>query len=91
MKLALIVIGLILVSNVFGMEELRLDFSDTTEVQKVVMNEEILLSDLSELHRGLDFDNKRMIAGEFEGKKKKKSYTEGLRSKLDNCSGYSRF
>ena len=91
MKFVLIAISLIFLifgQSAFSMEE-TLDFKDNFQEEKVVIVKEILMNDLVKLHK--DFEVGRKVAGKVEKKAKKKSYAEGLRSKLENSKGITRF
>jgi hypothetical protein len=90
MKVALIILSMLLSSAAFSMEG-SLSFNDNMEVKKVVMMDEILINDLIKLYNDYDFEGERMVAGEFEKKASKKTYLDGLRDKLLNSKGPTRF
>lgn len=90
MKVALIITSILLSSAAFSMEG-SLSFNDNMEVKKVVIMDKILINDLIKLHNDFDFEGDRMVAGKFEGKPAKKSYLDGLRDKLLNSKGPTRF
>ncbi len=90
MKVALIITSILLSSAAFSMEG-SLSYNDSMKVKKVVMMDEILINDLIKLHNDFDFEGDRMVAGKFEGKPSKKSYLDGLRDKLLNSKGPTRF
>jgi hypothetical protein len=61
--------------------------------QKIVYTEEILLESILFIQGHLYFEGERMLAGNFEAKKKtpvKKSYFDGLRSKLEGHNSFLR-
>ena len=65
---------------------------DRFKIQKVVMDQEILINDLIKIYHV--FEGERMIAGKFEVKEslsEKKSYLNGLRSKLEQSKIQVRF
>lgn len=93
MKVALIILSIILSSTAFSMDG-SLSFNDSMEVKKVVIMDEILINDLIKLYNDYDFEGERMVAGKFEvseRKSAKKSYLDGLRDKLLNSKGPTRF
>jgi hypothetical protein len=87
MKVFLMFLSMILTSQVLASHEItHLSYNDDIKVEKVVMNDAILLNDLMKLHSDYDFDALRMIAGKFETgskKSKKNSYLDELRTKLE--------
>lgn len=89
MKVAMI-FCMLLSTAAFQTKELH-RFNDKMEVKKVVIMDEILINELIKLYKGYDFEDERMVAGEFEKKALKKSYLDGLRDKFLNNKGPSRF
>jgi hypothetical protein len=80
MKILSLGLGLILSSSALAAKSFdTFSYKDSFKVEKVVLKE-VLLKDLMKLHKDLNFENKRMIAG-------KKSYLESLRTKLEGQSG----
>lgn len=93
MKVALFVLTMSLTIEALASKN-ELSYKDHIEVKKTVMRKDILLKSLINLHQDFPWESKRMIAGNFEKKEEKsgkKSYLEGLRSKLNGCTGYTRF
>lgn len=90
MKVTLIILSMLLSSAAFSMEG-SLSYNDNMEVKKVVIMDEILINDLIKLYNDYDFEGERMMAGQFEKKAAKKSYLDGLRDKLLNSTGPTRF
>lgn len=94
MKVALIILSMLLSSAAFSMEG-ALTYNDSLEVKKVVMMDKILINNLIKLHNDFDFEGDRMVAGKFETsserKSSKKSWLDGLRTKLESSKGPTRF
>ena len=70
-----------------------LTYQDSIKVSQTVSTNS-LPAHFINLHRAVRFEDKRMIAGDFEKireNKKKKTYLDGLRTKLEGCKGLSRF
>ncbi len=92
MKIALLALTMVLSSTALAESStMALSYNDSIQVKKTVMMDEILIEDLIRLHNDFDFEGEGMIAGKFESKTKKKtSYLDGLRSKLDGCQNLMR-
>lgn len=93
MKIALLTLSLLLSTHALAeSSSIALSYNDSIQV-KTVMMDEILINDLIKLHNDFDFEGDRMIAGKFESKKQKKktSYLDGLRSKLEGSKNVMRF
>ena len=92
MKIALLVLSIVFSSaSLAESHGMALSYHDSIEVKKTVLNEKILINNLIKLQHKLDFEGKRMIAGKYEIKSKKKSsYLDGLRSKLEGCQNLMR-
>ena len=91
MKVSLLIISMLLTSNLFA-ASMSLSYADSVEIDQTIVKKD-LPARLIKLYRAVNFE-KRMIAGEFERsvkKTEKKSYLDGLRSKLQGNSGLSRF
>jgi hypothetical protein len=92
MKIALLTLSLLVSTHALAENmNIALSYNDSIQVKKTVMMDEILIDDLIKLHNDFDFDGDRMIAGKFETKTQKKSYIDGLRSKLEGCKSVMRF
>ncbi len=90
MKVTLIILSMLFSSAALSTEG-TISYNDNMEVKKVVLMDEILINDLIKLHNNFDFEGVRMVAGKFETKQTKKTYLDGLRDKLLNSKGPTRF
>lgn len=92
MKIALLVLSMIFSSQLFAKSS-TLTYKDAFEVKKTIVKNDLPVNFIK-LYRAYNFDERRMIAGEFavsEKKASKKTYLDGLRSKLLNSKGFVRF
>lgn len=89
----LLIVLTIFASNAMAGTALTLTYQDSIKVNQTVFKNS-LPEHLINLHRLVKFEDQRMIAGDFEKvqkNKEKKTYLDGLRSKLEGCKGLSRF
>lgn len=92
MKIALLVFLMTMSSQLLGKTN-GLTYKDSFEVKKTIVNKDLPVNFIK-LYRAYNFSEKRMIAGEFtvsHKKAPKKTYLDGLRSKLQNSKGPVRF
>lgn len=88
-----ILLALVFLSTSAMAQTKALTYEDFIKVNQTVFNNS-LPEHLINLHRVVNSEDKRMIAGDFEKNResrKKKTYLDGLRSKLEGSKGLSRF
>lgn len=88
MKIATLILSLMIGS---GASAMSLSYKDHVTVKKTVITADLPAEYLN-LHRDFIFEEKRMIAGDFEvSQKKKKNFLDGLRSRLQGIKEFNRF
>ena len=83
MKLVILTLGLLLTTHAFA------------EIKELSMTEEeVLMDDILKVQSKTMFEGERMVAGEFEAQpkqEKKKTYMNGLRTRLGGLNSFTRF
>lgn len=84
MKLVTLTLGLLLTTHAFA------------EIKELSMTEEeeVLMDDILKVQSKTMFEGERMVAGEFEAQpkqEKKKTYMNGLRTRLGGLNSFTRF
>lgn len=92
MKISLLILTILLTSNLFAAETMNLSFADSVKLEQTIVKKDLPVNFIK-LYRAVN-EEKRMIAGDFERstkKTEKKTYLDGLRSKLQGSKGLIRF